>query len=235
MNDKKVTPNNIQKIRTEKELSLQDLAQKVGTTAPSIKKLESGDMKITIGTPKSWANRIADALDVSVFDLFNDKQIYTNQGIKLLYRAGVFHADTTLPKKEQFEFKVRRKHPAPEVSYYAIEVFNHTPYIVDSSEIICTSLRDQKMIAKECYHICLPSRTALEKYNINAAGSSEHGNEGFVHLIVSLELAGSGELVFKCLMDDAGIKPIPCALDTQEYSIIGKTETIIRPFTTIHA
>ena len=57
--------NRIRELRKLRKLSAYDLADKVGTRQPTIHRLETGKMKLTV----EWMKRIADALGVSPQDL----------------------------------------------------------------------------------------------------------------------------------------------------------------------
>lgn len=57
--------NRIRELRKEKRLSTYDLANMVGTTQPTIHRLETGKRKLTV----DWMRRIADALGVAPEDL----------------------------------------------------------------------------------------------------------------------------------------------------------------------
>lgn len=57
--------NRIRELRTERRLSTYDLANLVGTTQPTIHRLETGKRKLTV----DWMRRIADALGVAPEDL----------------------------------------------------------------------------------------------------------------------------------------------------------------------
>lgn len=58
--------NRIRTLRKAADLSMEDLADKVGTTASTINKLEKGQMRLT----DKWVYPIADALGVGPGDLF---------------------------------------------------------------------------------------------------------------------------------------------------------------------
>lgn len=53
--------NNLEKIRLEKGLSQQKLAELVGTSGPQVNRLEKGERRLTV----DWLMRFAEALDVS--------------------------------------------------------------------------------------------------------------------------------------------------------------------------
>jgi transcriptional regulator with XRE-family HTH domain len=58
--------NRIKKFRTNKNLTMQALAEKTGTTASQINKLEKGERRLTA----DWMYRLAEALDIAPSDLF---------------------------------------------------------------------------------------------------------------------------------------------------------------------
>lgn len=59
--------NNIRKIRTEKGISAQQLADRVGTSPTQIRRLEIGTRRLTT----DWMTRIADAIGCSAIDLMS--------------------------------------------------------------------------------------------------------------------------------------------------------------------
>ena len=63
--------NRIGKLRRDKGLTLQGLADRAGTTASTIRKLERGDMRLTV----DWMQRIANGLDCEVRDLIEERDM----------------------------------------------------------------------------------------------------------------------------------------------------------------
>src|ERR1700687_4526482 len=61
----KILPNRIREFRERARLSMQALAERAGTSAPQINKLEKGDRKLTV----DWMIRLGRALGVDPKDL----------------------------------------------------------------------------------------------------------------------------------------------------------------------
>lgn len=74
------TTNNIRLIRTKLGLSMDKLAEKIGTTRATIMKLEHGDMKLTT----NWMDRIASGLGCDPVDLITA----TNKTVKVFGYVG---------------------------------------------------------------------------------------------------------------------------------------------------
>jgi phage repressor protein C with HTH and peptisase S24 domain len=60
-----MTPNRLKALREQAGLSMQALAERVGTSAPQINKLEKGERRLTV----DWMARLAPALGVEIRDL----------------------------------------------------------------------------------------------------------------------------------------------------------------------
>jgi len=79
-------PNRIRELRVARNLTLEEIAERVGTSVQQISSLELGDRRLT----DDWMRRIASALNVQPADLFtdsrvDDREIVQNiQEIKLL-------------------------------------------------------------------------------------------------------------------------------------------------------
>lgn len=80
-------PNNIKKFRTLRGLSLQKLADMIGTSNQMIHLLENEKRKLTI----DWLNKLASALRVEITDLLN-----VNTEKKLIPLVGYVGAGTTM-------------------------------------------------------------------------------------------------------------------------------------------
>jgi len=91
--------NKIKEVRLEKGLTLQGLAERVGTSAPQIDRLERGLRRLTI----DWLNRIAKSLDVTPGALLNSQ--FIEKEIEVVYKmgyvqAGKFNEACQLPEAE---------------------------------------------------------------------------------------------------------------------------------------
>ena len=78
--------NKIKEVRLEKGLTLQALAERVGTSAPQIDRLEKGLRRLTI----DWLNRIAKSLDVTPGSLLNNQ--FIEKEIEVVYKMGYVQA-----------------------------------------------------------------------------------------------------------------------------------------------
>lgn len=100
--------NNIRLIRKERALSMESLAERIGTTRATIMKLENGDMQLTT----TWMERLADGLRCTPIDLIStpnekQKQGYSSQGIdeELLERC----YDILEQKADELKVKFKKK------------------------------------------------------------------------------------------------------------------------------
>jgi transcriptional regulator with XRE-family HTH domain len=66
-------------LRLQKNLSLQALAEKIGTTKSQIDKLEKGDRRLTI----EWLQKLCEALDVTPATLFEGEEEYDTATLML--------------------------------------------------------------------------------------------------------------------------------------------------------
>lgn len=113
--------NRIRELRQEKGLTIEALAELVGTTGATIQRLETGNRQLT----EKWINKIAKCLDVQVAELFGNILPVDEHGLPVLgeVQAGVWKEvdnadeakyavlpigpDPRFPGAEQFALMVR--------------------------------------------------------------------------------------------------------------------------------
>lgn len=85
--------NRIRQLRLEKGLSQDALAELVGTTGPTIQRLESGKRQLT----QTWATRISEHLGVEVAEIFGNILPVAEPGLPVLgeVQAGVWREAET--------------------------------------------------------------------------------------------------------------------------------------------
>lgn len=104
--------NRIKELRKKHKLTMQALADKVGTTASQINKLEKGERRLTA----EWMYRLAEALDVQPIDIFpHDKKDAQKTNAQALEEAP-FEAKLLNTRKDDkwsfFEKSFENKLPA---------------------------------------------------------------------------------------------------------------------------
>lgn len=80
--------NRIKELRTERNLSQEELGERVGTSGPTIQRLETGKRELT----HKWAIKISDALGVELPEIFGKIIPAASQGLKVAgeVQAGVW-------------------------------------------------------------------------------------------------------------------------------------------------
>ncbi len=85
--------NNIKKFRKEKGLTLVQLGEVAGLTEPSVRRAERNMYTVKFST----LQKIADALDVTIKDLFNEKAEFNDTEIEI-YRKNKMLDEMTIDK-----------------------------------------------------------------------------------------------------------------------------------------
>ena len=138
-------PNKIREARERAGLSMAELADLIGTTAPTINKLEKGQRNVTLG----WLHRIAEGLRMRPSGLILDMD--KSQSLPTIpvrvcgtVQAGVFREALEWPPEEQYEVWVPVRPEYASLPHFAVRVSGPSMdrRFPDGTIIVCVKLLD---------------------------------------------------------------------------------------------
>ena len=128
--------NRLREIREAQGLTLEEVAEKLGTTATTISRLELGKRQMT----ENWQRRFADGLGVHITELLTQSAAVTG-GMKVLgsVGAGLWHEIGMPVQKEQLTIPLGNDLRYPALPQYALKIVGDSMDKVfpDGQYIVC--------------------------------------------------------------------------------------------------
>ncbi len=138
-------PNNIREERQRIGMSMAELADRAGTTAPTINKLEKSQRQLTLG----WIYRIAEGLGVRPSSLIKDidqTQSLTTIPVRVCgtVQAGIFQEALEWPPEDQYDVWVPVRPEYSGLPHFAVRVSGPSMdrKFPDGTIVVCVRLRD---------------------------------------------------------------------------------------------